>query len=140
MKKTSSHNIRRNPRKSAYRRQKRRQIIVVAVSFALIFGIVIGINYIFNRSGNGRELLRFQGSWVYDEYTRYEFDGKGRGCMCLEDLHYEYSYEVKKNELFIDFDDGSVHDCTYEFAFDGDKLSIIGKEGTVGGTYILNKQ
>lgn len=34
----------------------------------------------------------------------------------------------------------SVHDSNYGFTVDGDKLTLIGGEGTIGGTYELTKQ
>ena len=59
--------------------------------------------------------------------------------MCLEDIHYEYSYEIKGDTLFMDFDNKVVHDCSYIFDIKGSELTLIGGEGTTGGTYVLHK-
>ena len=59
--------------------------------------------------------------------------------MRLEDMHYEYTYEINKDALSIDFDDEAVHDCVYKFTVESDTLTIVGGEGTTGGTYILSK-
>lgn len=120
--------------KQKKRRQKRIICFVVLVLIILVtvFLGIISIN-------SKKELDTFTGTWIYDEYTKYEFDGKGNGCMCIEELHYEYTYTVKDNQLILDFNDNSVHDCTYIFSVKDDKLTIIGREGTVGGTYELHK-
>lgn len=81
-----------------------------------------------------------EGIWVYDKYTQYEFDGKRNGCMYLEELHYDYSYKLKGNQLSMDFADEAVHDCSYEFNIQDDVLTLIGGEGTVGGTYKLYRE
>lgn len=105
-----------------------------------MFGVVGGL-FIFKKCSNdNQELLQFQGTWKYDEYTQYEFDGNGNGCMCLEDLHYEYTYIVRENELKLNFKDDSVRDCTYTFLIKDNTLTITGGEGTVGGLYELYKQ
>lgn len=80
------------------------------------------------------------GAWVYDQYTKYEFDGYGKGCMCLENTHYEYSYKINGNTLSMDFENEAVHDCFYTFNVESNTLTIIGGEGTSGGTYTLIKQ
>lgn len=122
------------------RRRRRNQIIFIIITFVLVFGVIIGIAVFKNRSNSKDKLMQFQGTWKYDEYTQYEFDGNGSGCMCLEGLHYEYTYTVKDDMLKLDFKDDSVHDCTYTFLMENSTLTLSGGEGTVGGTYELHKQ
>ncbi len=71
--------------------------------------------------------------------TERNIHGKGNGYMHLEELSYTYTYAVKDNEFKIDFKENSVRDCTYTFSIKDDTLTIIGREGTVGGTYELHK-
>jgi len=52
---------------------------------------------------------------------------------------YDFTYEIKDNQLYIDFVNESAHDATYEFSVKGDTLTLIGGEGTIGGTYELTK-
>lgn len=139
MREYSEHDIRHNRRRAAMRRRRRNQMILIMTAFVLIFGIIIGIVIFRNHSNNKDELLQFEGTWKYDEYTQYEFDGNGSGCMCLEDLHYEYTYTVNDNKLKLDFKDDSVHDCTYTFLIENTTLTLSGGEGTVGGTYVLQR-
>lgn len=140
MREFSEHDVRYNRRRVAIRRRRRNQMILIMTAFVLIFGIIIGIVIFKNRSNSKDKLMQFQGTWKYDEYTQYEFDGNGNGCMCPEDLHYEYTYTVKDDMLKLDFKDDSVHDCTYTFQITDNTLTMVGGEGTVGGSYELHKQ
>ena len=79
------------------------------------------------------------GKWDFDGTTAYEFDGKGSGAMLLTLADYDFTYEIKDNQLYIDFVNESAHDATYEFSVKGDTLILIGGEGTIGGTYELTK-
>lgn len=80
------------------------------------------------------------GVWKYDEYTKYEFDGKENGCLRFEELQYEFTYSIKDDVLKMDFADPAVHDCEYTFSTNGNSLTLIGGEGTSGGTYSLEKE
>lgn len=59
--------------------------------------------------------------------------------MLLTLADYDFTYEIKDNQLYIDFVNESAHDATYEFSVKGDTLILIGGEGTIGGTYELTK-
>ncbi len=122
------------------RRRKKRQLqrLVFVASLAIVvIGIIILLISLLSSKPNSKEIDILSGVWVYDQYTRYEFDGYGNGCMCLEDVHYEYSYEISNNTVSMDFKNEAVHDCIYTFTVVEDKLTIIGGEGTTGGTYLL---
>lgn len=81
---------RQSPRK---RRQKKRRIAIIS-SLAAILLIVCIVLICKSCTGN-HDLAALQGAWHYDEYTEYEFDGKGNGCMCLdEENHFEFTYSV----------------------------------------------
>lgn len=111
----------------------------IIIGVIVIFALSIFLIFYFHK-GDTKGLLQLQGKWVYDEYTAYEFDGAGNGCMCFEDVHYEYTYTVDKNELKIDFKDDSVRDCSYTFQINDGLMIITGGEGTVGGVYELHKK
>lgn len=112
-------------------------LIIIGVIVILALGGFLIFHF---QKGNTKDLLQFQGKWVYDEYTAYEFDGVGNGCMCLEDIHYKYTYTVDNNELKIDFEDDSIRDCSYIFQINDGTMIITGGEGTIGGTYELHKK
>ena len=69
------------------------------------------------------------------EYKRQAQSSKGSGAMLLTLADYDFTYEIKDNQLYIDFVNESAHDATYEFSVKGDTLILIGGEGTIGGTY-----
>jgi len=117
------------------KRRQKRIICLIILGFIILVAVLMGIMSIISRL----DLNAVEGAWIYDAYTSYEFDGKGNGCMRLEELSYEYTYTVKDNKLTINFKDDSVRDCTYAFSIKDDTLTIIGGEGTVGGTYKLHK-
>ena len=55
------------------------------------------------------------------------------------DKAYEFTYKIKKDQISINYENESVLDGTYTFSVDKDKLTLIGGEGTVGGTYTLTR-
>ena len=59
--------------------------------------------------------------------------------MVLHAVSYDFTYTIDGNKLIIDYLNESVHDSTYEFTVDGDTLTLVGGEGTIGGTYELTK-
>ena len=75
----------------------------------------------------------------HTEYKRQAQSSKGSGAMLLTLADYDFTYEIKDNQLYIDFVNESAHDATYEFSVKGDTLILIGGEGTIGGTYELTK-
>ena len=62
------------------------------------------------------------------------------GCMCLDGSnHFEFTYKAEDGTLYLDFALDYVTDCQYTYTVDGDKLTLIGGKGTVGGTYTLTR-
>lgn len=49
-----------------------------------------------------------------------------------------FAYTIDGNKLMIDYANESVRDSEYEFTVDGNTLTLIGGEGTVGRTYELS--
>ena len=128
---------------AAHRRRQRqkRRLILCGLAVVVIILAVVSI-FIFKPKDNVKAPSLpdvVLGTWVYDQYTKYEFDGYGKGCMCLENLHYEYAYEIDGNTLSMDFENEAVHDCSYTFSVNDNTLTIVGGEGTTGGTYTLTK-
>ena len=122
-------------RKAAIKRRKRQRIVIVSL-LALLFVVLIIVLICKGCSGRTDALA---GKWDFDGTTAYEFDGKGSGAMLLTLADYDFTYEIKDNQLYIDFVNESAHDATYEFSVKGDTLTLIGGEGTIGGTYELTK-
>lgn len=108
--------------------------IVGLVALAILILIIVLI--VKGCSGSSDVLA---GKWDVDGTTFYEFDGDGTGTLILPNSIDEFSYKVKKNKLQIDYKDSSLTDGTYTFIVEDGKLTLIGGEGTIGGTYELTK-
>lgn len=132
-----------NARVATRKRRQRQRMLTIVGLFVVIAVIAVISIFLFKPSDTKNDPTKtdaLSGSWVYDQYTKYEFDGYGKGCMCLENTHYEYSYKIDGDKLSMDFKNEAVHDCSYTFAVNGGQLTIVGGEGTSGGTYTLIKQ
>lgn len=118
------------------KKQNQRRMLIGGASVLLIV-IIVAIILIVKGCSGATDALA--GTWDLDSNTTYEFDGKGSGAMLLTIADYDFTYEIKDNQLYIDFVNESAHDATYEFSVKGDTLILIGGEGTIGGTYELTK-
>ena len=68
---------------SAKRRKARRRKIAVVSAVALAVLVLVIVLICKGCAGGKKDLSVLQGTWYYDQYTEYEFDGKGNGCMCM---------------------------------------------------------
>lgn len=119
-----------------HKKGHRKNIIIVSIFIATIILaalVLIALPKFHSASYDIR------GIWIYDQYTYYEFDGQGNGCLQLETERYEYTYKILGTKLYIDFANVEIRDCTYDFSIQNDELLITGKEGTIGGQYKLIK-
>lgn len=119
------------------KKQNQRRMLIGGASVLLIV-IIVAIILIVKGCSGATDALA--GTWDLDSNTTYEFDGKGSGAMALPSISYDFTYKIDGNTLVIDYSNESVHDSTYEFTVDGDILTMVGGEGTVGGTYKLTRQ
>lgn len=118
----------------------KRAVIFALPVVALVF-IIVAIYIIYTKENIA--LAELAGVWHYDQYTEYEFDGKSNGCLCLDGSnHFEFTYKVENDILYLDFVLDYVTDCQYSYTVVGDKLTLIGGEGTaeLGKVYELQKQ
>lgn len=131
----------RHTNRKRRRNHKRKIILISALVVALLVLVIVllckGCNE--NKSTNSE----LAGVWYYDQYTEYEFDAKGNGCMCLDcNNHFEFTYKAEDDILYLDFALDYVTDCQYTYTVNGDKLTLVGGEGTaeVGKVYELTKK
>ena len=136
----SEHYRRKKLRQKRIRRRRIFTRIVIVILSALLIFIIILICKAYSKDG----VPLLNGIYLYGDSTEYEFDGNQNGCMCVlvdgEEYHFEYTYKTEDNRLYIDFSDEAVTDITYEYSVNGDKLTLVGKEGSAGGTYELTKK
>jgi len=105
-----------------------------AVYFAVLILIIV---LIVKGCSGGTDVLK--GKWDLDGTTAYEFSGDGNGALLLPNVTYEFSYDIKKDQISIDYENESVRDGTYTFTVEDNTLTLIGGEGTVGDTYTLTR-
>ena len=131
----------RHSNKKRRRNHRRKTMLISALVLALVIFVVI---LLFKGCGNDKNSnSELAGVWYYDQYTEYEFDDDGNGCMCLDgNNHFEFTYKAKNGVLYLDFALDYVTDCQYTYTVDGDKLTLVGGEGTaeVGKVYELTKK
>ena len=108
--------------------------IVGLVALAILILIIVLI--VKGCSGSSDALA---GKWDVDGTTFYEFAGDGKGALILPSKTYDFTYKIDNDQLHIDYVSESVHDGSYTFKIDGNKLTLVGGEGTIGGTYELTK-
>ena len=80
------------------------------------------------------------GTFVYNENVKYTFNNDNTGILYDKGNEYKYTYTIQEQQVFIDYEDKTIHDATYTFYFVNDNLKLIGGEGTSGGEYILKKE
>lgn len=79
------------------------------------------------------------GTWYADEETGMRYDNDGTGALLLPKTSYAFTYVVEGDQLILDFESEKVIDCRYTASVSGSILTLVGGEGTVGGTYELTK-
>ena len=131
---TEDDRARRLSRRKKIQRQRRILFggFVVALAAFVLMIVLLAKSYF------GSDVLT--GSWNYDGNTIYQFDGKGNGAMILPSAIYDFTYNIDGDQIRIDFKNETVHDGTYTFTVTGNKLIIVGGEGTISGTYELAKE
>ena len=123
-------------RRAAQRRHQKRNRKILLLTLLLIVAVITVIVVVLVNKPDTKII----GLWQYDEYTKYEFNEDGTGCLCADDVHYEYTYKLSGDKVIIDFEEDVVRDCDYTYSVEDDTLTLIGGDGTDGGTYKLEKQ
>ena len=122
-------------RKRKKKQTQRRMVLCGAIAALAV--IIVGIILLAKGCSGGTDALA--GTWEFDGTTTYSFDGSGSGAMELPSISYDFTYTIDGNKLMIDYANKSVRYSEYEFTVDGNTLTLIGGEGTVGGTYELKR-
>ena len=117
------------------RRQRRLTIITVILAAVMILSIILIV-----KSCSGSDVLK--GTWNLDGVTVYQFDGNGHRSLNLPSNTYPFTYEIKDNELRIDFESDAARDADYTFSVKNGVLTMTGGEGSVepGRVYELTRQ
>lgn len=109
------------------------------VSALILAVVVLGIVLICKSCSKTPDASDFDGTYYIDDYTAYEFDGKGKGAMCLGGTtRYVFDYSVKDDTVSFDFEDMHINDITYTFALNGDTITITETSGA--NSYTMTKK
>ena len=122
---------------------KRRTQAVTVTSVLVVAMLALLILFVSKGCSVQEAPTELVGVWRYDEYTQYEFGDGGRGCLCLDgSTHYEFTYTIDQDVLFLDFTVDYVTDCRYTYKVTGNTLTLVGGDGTaeVGKMYELSRE
>ena len=109
------------------------------VSALILAAVVLGIVLICKSCSKTPDASDFDGTYYIDDYTAYEFDGKGKGAMCLGNTtRYVFDYSVKDDTISLDFEDVRINDTTYTFTLNGDAITIT--EASGANSYTMTKK
>lgn len=122
------------------RRRKRRRRHTVKRLSLLAVGIIVVASAIVIAVRVGKKTNELVGTWIYDEHTQYVFEKDSTGKLLADDVTYTYVYFIKGEKLTIDFTEDIIRDCDYTFSVNNAVLTLVGGDGTDGGTYKLNKK
>lgn len=135
-----SNSVNRQPsyyyRRADQKRCQRRERRLLILTFLLIVAVItVFVVMLVNKSDT-----KIIGVWQYNEYIKYKFNQDGTGCLCTDDVHYEYTYKLSGDKVIIDFEKDIVRDCDYTYSVEDNTLTLIGGDGTDGGTYTLKRK
>lgn len=115
-------------------------VVILVLSIVLIFKACSGSDTSKdNPKDNVASSELFLGKWDTDGSTFYQFAEDGKGTIIQPNATFGFTYEIKGDQLMIDYEPLFMNDCTYTFEFSNEKLILKGGEGTIGGTYELTK-
>lgn len=123
-------------RRKKIRQRKLRIQRSIAAGIALAILILIIVLIVKGCSGGKNDIV---GTWRLDDSVKYQFEKDGTGTMLLTNSRYDYTFEVKGENLHIDYEDDILVDGSYTFTVEGDTLILNGGEGTSGDTYELTR-
>lgn len=123
-------------RRAAQRRRQKRKRRILLLTFLLIVAVITVIVIALANKPD----IKIIGVWQYNEYTKYEFNEDGTGCLCADDVYYEYTYKLSGDKVSIDFEKDIVRDCDYTYSVENNTLTLIGGDGTDAGTYKLQRK
>lgn len=107
-----------------------RMLVIATLAAVFVLAAVMLVNGALHRDA-------LRGSWMMEDGTVYEFDGKGSGMLRLPLSDLVFRYTAKDGVLRIDFTDEDATDAGYRYTRAGDTLRLESNTGTV---FRLEKQ
>lgn len=97
-----------SPKRKAAKKRRQRRLTIITVILASV--MILSIISIVKSCSSGDAL---KGTWDLDGVTVYQFDRNGHGSLNLPSNTYPFTYEIKDNELHIDFESDAARDADY---------------------------
>lgn len=106
------------------KRRRKANLRSVLILVLIVAVIIIAVKLIGSAGGKG-SVDELKGFFAADSYTAYEFDGNGKGALCLGDTtRYLFDYSIDDGVLFFDFEDVSIPDIKYDYKLTKNSLSL----------------
>lgn len=121
------------------RRRKKRRIqqgIVGGGVLTVIVIIVLAIILLTKGCSAENDLI---GKWDNEGILNYQFNDDGTGALLFPTESYEFTYKIRRNSVSIDYENEELKDVTFTFEINGEKLTLVGGENSIGGTYELTR-
>lgn len=115
-------------------------IVVIAITIIAIIAIKDKAEKTNNEPVVNTDISLLNGTFVYNENVKYEFNENNKGILYDKDKTYKFTYKIVNQQVTLSFEDETIHEATYTFYFVDNDLKMIGGKGTVGGEYILKKE
>ena len=132
---TSPQNRRKLPKWKLFFHRYEYYFILVLLLATLVLGII----FLCRGCSKMQNASDFDGIYYIDDYTAYEFDGKGKGAMCLgETTRYVFDYSVKNGTVSFEYEDKRINDTTYTFTLNGNTITITETNGA--NSYTMTKK
>ena len=104
---------------------KKKKLNIKKILFILcLFAIIIFVIKIipFHKS-------KLVGTWTSDGITVYEFYSNNKGKLIVSLSEYEFYYELKANNLYIDFVNKKSEDSKYSYTLKNNQLVLKNEKG-----------
>ena len=108
-------------------KKKKKNIKLVFLLLIIFIISLIVFSIIFKKDNKYSD--KIFGKWTTDEVTVYKFNDDNTGELILPLSKYKFNYEIKKDSLFIDFEDSKSEDINYTYTIKDNKLYLKGKNG-----------
>ncbi len=105
------------------KRNKNKKIIIISIILIIIF--IFLIKGCFNNKKN--PLI---GTWITEKGTVYQFNKNHTGKLILTIGEYDYKYEIKDDEIIIDFVSDTSIDTKFTYKFNKKQLILENSNGT----------
>lgn len=103
---------------------KLKRSVYLYIMIVIVFSILLLCRFLFSAK------TKLIGTWTTDNITTYQFYRNNTGKLIVSLSEYTFKYNLKKNILYINFEDDKSEDSKYEYKFINKKLVLSNEKGT----------